>query len=208
MIASGPCHDAFLAALRKRLDQNPPLDRYRQSDWEGARRAAQQAVEAGGAWLDPAMADLDAQRALVVTGAPTDGPLARGEHFGPALAVIRADDDAAACATHRGFDQHLATALFTQSLGRAAKLCEPAALADLGGVVTVNDCVIPSAHPAAPLSGRGPSGWGVSRGVLGLQAMTRPVVVSRTRRWLRTPLRPPSETTKRWILAYLDWRYG
>ena len=46
------------------------------------------------------------------------------------------------------------------------------------GLVTVNDVVVPTAHPATPFGGRGSSGWGSTQGAEGLLEMTVPQVVS------------------------------
>ncbi|MEM7624730.1 MAG: aldehyde dehydrogenase family protein [Planctomycetota bacterium] len=208
VIVSGAKFVAFVEAIRQQIAGGSALDSYIQADWSGARSAAREAVAGGGRWLDEAMDGEGWCRPLVVVEAPCEGKLAVGEHFGPALAVIRAEDDAQARAIHHGFDQHLATTVFTKSPHEAAWVNGTSLLTDGGGIVTVNDCVLPSAHPAAPLAGHGPSGWGVTRGGPGLQAMTRPVVVSQTGKFPRTPLRPPSEKTKDRIRRFVKWRYG
>jgi aldehyde dehydrogenase (NAD+) len=46
------------------------------------------------------------------------------------------------------------------------------------GVVTINDVLVPTAHPATPFAGRKLSGWGVTQGAEGLLAMTVPQVVT------------------------------
>ena len=46
------------------------------------------------------------------------------------------------------------------------------------GVVTINDCIVPTAHPATPFGGRKQSGWGTTQGPDGLLGMTVPQVVS------------------------------
>jgi len=46
------------------------------------------------------------------------------------------------------------------------------------GLVTVNDVIVPTAHPATPFGGRGDSGWGSTQGAEGLVEMTVPQVVS------------------------------
>jgi hypothetical protein len=58
------------------------------------------------------------------------------------------------------------------------------------GHVLINDVVIPSADPRVSFGGRGKSGFGVTRGVDGLLAMTTPrmVQVSRgSREWAWVP---------------------
>ena len=58
------------------------------------------------------------------------------------------------------------------------------------GMVTVNDVIVPTAHPATPFGGRGESGWGVTQGAEGLLEMTVPQVGQRRAAALPPPLRP------------------
>jgi acyl-CoA reductase-like NAD-dependent aldehyde dehydrogenase len=46
------------------------------------------------------------------------------------------------------------------------------------GSVTINDTIVPTAHPGTPFGGRGASGWGSTQGAEGLLEMTVPQVVS------------------------------
>lgn len=148
----------------------------------------------GSPWLRP----------LAMAECPADSPLAAGEHFGPVLALIPARDDRAALAIHAGFAQRLATSLFTRSARRGAELA-----AALGSsLVTINDAVIPAMHPASGISGIGPSGWGVSRGIDGLLAMTRPVTVTRTRPTLRLPPGPVSASSMRGLRQLVSRLYA
>jgi aldehyde dehydrogenase (NAD+) len=111
------------------------------------------------------------------------------------LSVDGLDD---ALAVHRAVGQHLAASVYT---GRPdAVLGDPALLAALGATtVTINDTILPTAHPAASITGTGASGWGPSRGAAGLLALTREVVVSSTSTLLRTPTDEPEERAKRWL---------
>ena len=45
-------------------------------------------------------------------------------------------------------------------------------------MVSINDAVVPTAHPATPFGGAGFSGWGSTQGPEGLLGMTVPQVVS------------------------------
>lgn len=187
-IVAAPVYDAFLSALRPLADSAPVVrladSREAAEAWacvpealaSGARPIGQTPEPPGG----PAM------RPVALADCMPTGAAARGDHFGPVLAVVRAESDAEAIALHRRIDQTLATSIFTRS-ARAAT----AAAAGLGStIVTINDCVVPTGHPEVGLGGRGPSGWGVSRGREGLLAMTRPVYITRTARWPRTPTTP------------------
>ena len=60
------------------------------------------------------------------------------------------------------------------------------------GCVVINDFLIPTADPRVSFGGRGESGYGVTRGPLGLLEMTRPkAVLEQTSNW-RPHLDPPS----------------
>lgn len=136
-------------------------------------------------------------RAQAVLDCPRDSALTRGEHFGPALAVIPVADVEDALRVHRGIGQHLSCSIFTSHPRRAAAWAHA-----LGaGLVTINDCVLPLSHPGLALGGRALSGWGESRGVAGLLAMTRPVTITRTSTRLRTPPTEPAPG----VLRKIEW---
>jgi hypothetical protein len=114
------------------------------------------------------------------------------------LAVVPVDGLDDALAVHRSVGQSLATSVYCRD--PESVLSNPALVAALGSnVVTVNDTILPTGHPAASIEGRGPSGWGASRGEAGLCAMSREVVVSATSSLVRTPLDEPDATGKRWL---------
>ncbi len=141
---------------------------------------------------------------LILADCACDCAFAAGRHFGPALAVIRADTDAHMLEMHRSCTQRLATSVFTRDPVSAAPLA-----AELGsGIVTFNDCVVPTAHPALGIGGVGESGWGITRGEAGLFALTRPVYVLRTHARLRLPTDRSDQGTQRRVAAFTRWRYG
>lgn len=130
--------------------------------------------------------------------------LVAGDHFGPAVAVVACDTRERMVEVHRCIGQHLATSVFTRDIHRALSLAGELA----AGTVTINDAVIPTAHPGAALPALGDSGWGVSRGELGLLAMTRPVHVSVTSRRVRVPTAPPSARQAEQVKGFVRWWYG
>lgn len=141
-------------------------------------------------------------RPLVIVDCPAECSLARGEHFGPVVAVIPVASLREALEIHRACGQHLAVSLFTR--GRAREAIDRLGASN----VIINDAVRPVAHPAVALGGRGESGWGVTRGEEGLLAMTRAVYVSRTSAWLRTPTAPPPGRGEERLAALVRWWYG
>lgn len=150
---------------------------------------ARDAIDRGGRSLsgvfEPAS---DARfRPVAVVDCPPDAPLVEGRHFGPALAVVRCRDLDAMLAVHDACDQRLVTSVFTRDT-RAARSLAPR----LGSVtVTINDAIIPTAHPWTSIGGVGASGWGLTQGRMGLEALTRPVFVSATSRRIRPPVDAP-----------------
>ena len=163
-----------------------------------AHRAAVEGVEAGGRPLSGVLEEpgSDCGRLMhpvALVDCPANAPTVAGNHFGPVIAVVPVRDLDEALAIHHEHGQHLATSVFTRSKAQARTLAPR-----LGSsVVTINDVILPTAHPATALGGRGPSGWGLSRGEEGLRAMTRTVAVSHTGT-IRLPVgpTPPGMTDK------------
>ncbi|MFM9179771.1 MAG: aldehyde dehydrogenase family protein [Phycisphaerales bacterium] len=160
---------------------------------------ARAAVAAGGRSVTAIDEARDgAWRPACILDCPRGAELAAGDHFGPVLAVIAADGVADMLDAHRAAGQHLATAVFTADPERWAS--DAGFVAALGSnVVTFNDCILPTAHPGTSIEGRGPSGWGPSRGAAGLLALTREVTCSFTSTRLRTPLDEPSPSAQAWL---------
>ncbi|MEL6329153.1 MAG: aldehyde dehydrogenase family protein [Planctomycetota bacterium] len=146
---------------------------------DGARTLSAVPEPPEGAWIRPE----------AVVDCPESACLVEGRNFAPVFAVLPVDDLGHALRIHAGCDQHLATSVYTRRVRWAESELAPRLQA---GTVTVNDAVIPTAHPGVPLAGLGESGWGVSRGVEGLLAMTRPLHTAATSRIVRPPLDEPS----------------
>lgn len=141
---------------------------------------------------------------VVVSDCTPTCDLVRQEHFAPVLAVVPTSSDAESFQIHAEMPQRLATSVFLGTRGE-----ESAIAARLGStVVTFNDCVIPTGHPGVSIGGIGASGWGLSRGALGLLSMTRPVFVSRTSARMRTPLDPPTEKVAAKAESFVRWWYS
>ena len=167
---------------------------------------AASAIEAGGRSVSGVIERSAGRRMtpVAVVDCPAWAALVRGEHFGPALAVVRVADEAAALAVHRGVAQHLSASVFTRDESRAKRLA-----VELGCTqVNINDCVMPTAHPGASIGGVGASGWGLSRGEEGLLAMTRPVFVTRTGKVGRAPTGTVSAKMLGQLSGLMGWWYG
>ena len=143
-------------------------------------------------------------RPAVISGCSPQCKLARGDHFGPAAAVLAAHGLDALLALHRTFKQHLSVSIFAapsqvQVIARDCTL-----MASLGaGFVTFNDAILPTVHPGTSIRGTGLSGWGATRGEDGLVAMTRTVTMSQTSPSRRIPVGEPAGLTRRLLRAML-----
>lgn len=138
-----------------------------------------------GAWMRP----------VAVVHADPDSPLVEGDHFGPAVAVVEVASVEQALSIHERIDQHLATSVFT----RRPRSIAPWFHRLRAATVTINDCLLPTAHPAVSIGGHRRSGWGTSRGRAGLLALTRSVTCSTTSPHVRVPPETPGPTPLRWM---------
>lgn len=100
--------------------------------------------------------------------------LVQEDLFAPVLSLINVadDDEALAIATHCPFA--LGATIFSRDESAARALANHVR----AGVVIINDMIVPTADPRLPFSGRGRSGFGVTRGAEGLLEMTAPKVIT------------------------------
>ncbi|MBX3354974.1 MAG: aldehyde dehydrogenase family protein [Phycisphaeraceae bacterium] len=145
-------------------------------------------------------------RPMAIVDCPTEGGLFEGRHFGPVMAVTPvASVDEALALDARG-TQKLATSLFT---GSPTVWRRSRRIADMKvGIITINDAVIPTGHPAASIGGVGESGWSLTRGEGGLQELTREVILSTSARRVRVPLEPPGASGERFLRKVARWLAG
>ena len=188
---------AFLAALAPLASAALPR---RLIDEDAASRVwsvVEQSLAAGGRTLSGAIERPCGawMRPVAIAHADPDSPIVEGDHFGPAVAVVEVDSVEAALAIHERVDQHLAASVFT----RRPRSIAPWFHRLKASTVTINDCLLPTAHPAVSIGGHRRSGWGVSRGSAGLVALTRTVTCSTTSTSVRVPPETPSPSVLRWL---------
>ncbi len=182
----------FVRALAPLVSSAPARRLINAEAAEHTFAAAVSGIEAGGRSLSgilerPSGDDGRTLRPLAIVDCPADAPLVAGDHFGPAIAVVCCDSLDEMLAIHHACPQHLATSVYSNNTRRARALASRL----LAGVVTINDTLLPTGHPAGTLGGKGESGWGHTRGEEGLRALSRPVTVSTTSRRFRIPVGPP-----------------
>lgn len=127
-----------------------------------------------------------------------------GDVFAPLLLVSPVDDDVAGLnAVEASSGYRLGAAVF----GAAADAERFARSLDVGCVV-INDCVVPTADPRLPFSGRGRSGFGATRGEAGLLEMTRVKAIASRRRNVYPHLRPTGPHTAGMLRRLLEALYA
>lgn len=159
----------------------------------GARSLSGVVEPARDGWLRP----------MAVVDCASDAALVAGDHFGPVLAVVPVSGMAEALRLHGASTHRLSVGVYTRSVRRLRR--DAAFLSRLGAsVVTFNESVLPTAHPAVPIAGHGASGWGASRGEAGLLELSRPLTVSQTAWWTPAPA-PPDGAALRWLDGLVRW---
>ncbi len=180
-------------AAPRRLADRSAADRHRTLVRDGVQRGARLAS------LVPDERTDEVVRPQVLLDCPVEADAFSADHFGPLFAASVWTDREELLRMHRCGGKHLATSVFTSDPGRAEALAPSLG----GGLVTTNDTIIPFAHPAVSLAPAGDSGWGVSQGIEGLLAMTRPMTITRTAR-LRVPPGEPDDRAKSFLRGLVD----
>ena len=128
-------------------------------------------------------------RPLAIVDCPPQAELFEGSHFGPLLAVTPVAGVEQMLELHAGVAHRLSVSVYTRRPSRWRR--DPAFLSSLGAsIVTFNESVTPTGHPAVPIAGSGPSGWGSTRGEAGLLELSRPLAVSETASWTPAAVAP------------------
>lgn len=110
----------------------------------------------------------------VVTGARAEMAICQEASFAPITSVMAYDNMQTVVDEQEKCPFALGSSIFMRDQQKAMKLAEA-----LGtGMVTINDVLAQTAHPATPFGGRRASGWGVTQGAEGLLEMTVPQVIS------------------------------
>ena len=126
-----------------------------------------------------------AGRPVVVADARPGMALLQRDVFAPWLALVPVADAAAALAAADACPFALGASIFGPAGAARAFAGQVRA-----GSVCINDLIVPTADPRLPFGGRGRSGFGTTRGELGLLEMTVPKAVSLRRGWFRPHLNP------------------
>lgn len=143
-------------------------------------------------------------RPMVFADCPRTARLVEGRHFGPLLTVIPVRNLEDGLSIHDAVDQVLNTSVFTRSPSRIDSFRNRLR----STIVTINDCLLPTIHPAVGLAGHGMSGWGITKGEAGLLAMTRPVYTTKTAPLLRFSMEAVTPAIEKGMASFVRFWYG
>ncbi len=169
-------YSKFIDALRPLASQAKPMALALESQVRQAERMIADAQLRGAQVLhadEPPASRLDMTPTIVIDATP-DMLICRDAAFAPIAAVVPFDSLDEALALNARCDYGLGASIFSADVAKANQLAAKLSV----GMVSINDVIAPTGHPATPFGGRGASGWGVTQGAEGLLAMTVPQVVS------------------------------
>lgn len=168
-------YSSFLAALRQEASQAVPIALALPAQVQLAEELVSQALADGGQLLlDRPNGAGQLCTPQVVFDARPEMRLCREASFAPLAAVLPFDSMEELPRMEARCTYALGASIFTQDERRGLRLAEELR----AGMVTLNDAIVSTAHPATPFGGRGDSGWGLTQGAEGLLEMTVPQVVS------------------------------
>jgi aldehyde dehydrogenase (NAD+) len=142
-------------------------------------------------------------RPLVLRNVKTSMRLVQSDLFAPVVSLITVQDWVEAVAADRQCPYALCASIFGNSDEAEQRLSQVDA-----GCIIINDVIAPTADPRVPFSGRGESGYGVTRGAEGLLEMTRlKAIVIRRGSWV-PHLDPPHPTDAEILSGLFKFQHG
>ena len=202
-------YDEFLSYLTPLAKAAQPQHLMTRGQIQTAEELVGEAVASGARLLArrPLSENTDLFTPAIIADVEPEMAICQRDSFAPILAVLPYDDLKEALETSRRCEYELGVSVFTRRPRRAVALAER-----LGaGMCTVNDVIVPTAHPATPFGGRGASGWGSTQGAEGLLEMTVPQVIS-IRGGSFRPHYEPAGSTKTSSLPFFEamyqWQYA
>lgn len=201
-------YSRFLDALRPLADAGPPMALALQSQVRQAERLVNDARAGGARVVGTALPSFDGARMtpVVLADAAAEMAICREASFAPISAVTPFDSIEQAMEWNQQCQFGLGASIFTADVRNAERLAAQVA----AGMVSINDVIAPTGHPATPFGGRGDAGWGVTQGADGLLGMTVPQVVSvRGGSW-RPHYRPVAESPAlvAFMRGLMEWSHA
>jgi acyl-CoA reductase-like NAD-dependent aldehyde dehydrogenase len=199
-------HEALFDTIEQRLARRAadiPAVPLSNETLDLTRTLVREALDGGGRLIAGDLESREGLTPLVVADATPDMRLMSVDVFAPVLSLTRVAGDEDALAAAARCPYALGATVFGERRGAEALAAKVRA-----GCVVVNDMIVPTADPRLPFGGRGQSGFGVTRGIEGLLAMTSTKSIAvRRGRWL-PHLEPAHPDDARLFADYLRMAHG
>jgi len=140
---------------------------------------------------------------FILAGVSPVSRLLREDIFVPLLSIVTVVDDHEAVMRANDCPCALTASIFSRDESTARSLASQIH----GGVVTINDLILPTADARLPFGGRRRSGFGVTRGAEGLLELTTPKVVTVSRGKFRPAFEPTQPGDEKMFQAYLRFTH-
>jgi acyl-CoA reductase-like NAD-dependent aldehyde dehydrogenase len=204
-----PIQEEFLRCLESLVREGQPYSLALPAAVDQAERLVRSALADGARIVGGADPCTEGRscRPIILADVRPDMAVFREASFAPIAAVMAFDRLEDALEVEAGCEYALGASIFSRDPAKARGL----AARLRAGLVTINDVIAASAHPAVPFGGQKSSGWGVTHGAEGLFEMTIPQVVSvRSGAW-RPHYDPPNSslfTSHSMLQAMLRWQHA
>jgi len=160
----------------------------------------QDSLDSGARWI----AGGSDRGPAVLSGVPPGSRILRSEWMVPLLVLVPVtnEDEAVRCANDCAYG--LGASVFTRNETEGWELAHRIQ----GGVVSINDLIIPTGDARLPFGGRRSSGYGVTRGPEGLLDLTVPKVITCSSARFRPAFRPHQPGDAALFSGYLRCTHG
>lgn len=191
--------------LKERMQFSKPLQVFPPA-YRLLKQLASEACEQGAEVVCGNMDELGTEpimHPLVLKNVKPQMRLVQSDLFAPVISLITTQDWVEAVAADRQCPYALCASIF----GNPDEAEQRSAQIDAGCIV-INDVIAPTADPRVPFSGRGESGYGVTRGAEGLLEMTRiKTIAIRHGKWV-PHLDPPHPTDAEILQGLFKFQHG
>lgn len=199
--------EAFIGELRPLVASAKLLSLRLPSQLQQASRMIEEARTKGCEVLQGSEPTATAMPPTVIVNATPELAICLEASFAPVFAVIPFDTTEHLVEMNARCPFALGASVFTTHPQSGHELAAKLRT----GSVSINDVIVPTAHPATPFGGRGASGWGVTQGEEGLLQMTQPQVVTERRGTFRPHLdamQKPSPASAEIVSGMLRMTHG
>lgn len=204
-----PAYAAMIDALRKHAPEHRPMPLAMYGQVQQAERLVADALAKGAGILSGenpvALNDPPRFTPIVLTDAKPEMAICQEASFSPISTVMPFDGIEDGYSKWNASTFQLSASIFTSDIKKVDAWLSRITVT----TIVVNDTIMPSAHPSVAFGGRKSAGWGVTRGIEGLLAMTTPqTVLIRNGKFRPHYDGMTNDGTSQLIEGILEWKHS